>query len=135
MKTSRKPQHQYYYYKRIKYLYLLGKSFIGVFFYSWIVCLASVTVTVLLNRSRGLRYLTPLITEAYTQWSDHLIHTILDDNIVVNIVQDTLTQTNMLFISHLRDFFTLSIAFQFSTPIKGSTNYHYHRYRSYCHHS
>lgn len=46
--------------------------------------------------------------------------TILNDNVVVNIISDTISQTNDLFRYHLRDVFTLSIAMQFSTPIKGN---------------
>jgi len=103
------------------------------------MCLVSVAVTVLLTRlqgfiiiiiitplspsssssSLGLQYLGPLLTEKYVQWSEYLVRTILDDNVVINIITDTITHANVLFLSHLREVFTLSVAVQFSTPIKG----------------
>jgi hypothetical protein len=47
--------------------------------------------------------------------------TILDDAAVAtSIIGNAISQTNELYLSHLRDFFTLSIVVQFSTPIKGS---------------
>jgi len=71
------------------------------------------------SSSLGLQYLGPLLTEKYVQWSEYLVRTILDDNVVINIITDTITHANVLFLSHLREVFTLSVAVQFSTPIKG----------------
>ena len=70
----------------------------------------------------GLQYMMEcsLVSSSYLKWSNYLEMTILNDNVVVNIISDTISQTNDLFRYHLRDVFTLSIAMQFSTPIKGN---------------